>query len=60
MNGRHYKMMFLVTMQYALGITEPRTNIDYVFILRENIVSNRKRIYEATPGCSRHSKSFAR
>ena len=27
-----------------------RTNIDYVFILRENIVQNRKRIYECYAG----------
>ena len=47
MNGRHYKMMFIITMQYALGIPPNlRTNIDYVFILRENYVSNRKRLYE--------------
>jgi hypothetical protein len=51
MNGRHFKMMFIVTMQYALGIPPNlRTNIDYVFILRENIVSNRKRIYENYAG----------
>lgn len=47
MNGRHYSMMFIITMQYALGIPPNlRTNIDYVFILRENYVSNRKRLYE--------------
>ena len=47
MNGRHYKIMFIITMQYALGIPPSlRTNIDYVFILRENYVSNRKRLYE--------------
>lgn len=51
MNGRHYKLMFIVTMQYALGIPPNlRTNIDYVFILRENIVSNRKRLYESYAG----------
>ena len=34
-------------MQYPLGIPPAlRTNVDYVFILRENIMSNRKRIYE--------------
>ena len=45
MNGRHYKILFLLTMQYALGIPPNlRTNIDYVFILRENYVSNRKKI----------------
>ncbi len=47
MNGRHYSMMFIITMQYALGIPPNlRTNVDYVFILRENYVSNRKRLYE--------------
>jgi hypothetical protein len=38
-------------MQYPLGITPNlRTNIDYVFILRENIVANRKRIYDNYAG----------
>jgi hypothetical protein len=51
MNGRHYKIMFIITMQYALGIPPSlRTNIDYVFILRENYVSNRKRLYEQFAG----------
>ena len=51
MNGRHYNIMFLITMQYPLGIPPSlRTNIDYVFILRENLVSNRKRIYENYAG----------
>ena len=51
MNGRHYKTMFIITMQYALGVPPNlRTNIDYVFILRENYVSNRKRLYEHYAG----------
>ena len=51
MNGRHYKAMFIITMQYALGIPPNlRTNIDFTFILRENIVSNRKRLYEQYAG----------
>lgn len=51
MNGRHYKTMFIITMQYALGIPPNlRTNIDFVFILRENFISNRKRIYEQYAG----------
>ena len=51
MNGRHYKLLFLLTMQYALGIPPNlRTNIDYVFILRENYVSNRKRLYDHYAG----------
>lgn len=51
MNGRHWKILFMITMQYALGIPPNlRTNIDYVFILRENYVSNRKRLYEHYAG----------
>ena len=51
MNGRHYKLLFILTMQFALGIPPNlRTNIDYVFILRENYVSNRRRIYEHYAG----------
>ena len=51
MNGRHFKILFMITMQYALGIPPNlRTNIDYVFILRENYVSNRKRLYEHYAG----------
>lgn len=47
MNGRHYNIMFMITMQYPLGIPPNlRTNIDYVFILRENNICNRRRIYE--------------
>lgn len=51
MNGRHYKIMFVITMQYPLGIRPNlRTQIDYVFILRENLINNRKRIYENYAG----------
>ena len=51
MNGRHFRVFFIITMQYALGIPPNlRTNIDYVFILRENIVQNRKRIYDCYAG----------
>jgi Poxvirus A32 protein len=51
MNGRHKKLFFLVTMQFVLGISpELRTNVDYIFICRENIISNRKRLYDAFAG----------
>jgi hypothetical protein len=51
MNGRHWKIMLIITMQYPLGIPPAlRTNIDYVFILREPVISNRKRIYENYAG----------
>ena len=47
MNGRHYKAFFIITMQYALGIPPNlRTNVDYVFVLREPYNSNRKKLFE--------------
>ena len=51
MNGRHFKIMFIITCQYPLGLPPNlRTNIDYVFVLRENLVANRRRIYENYAG----------
>jgi hypothetical protein len=51
MNGRHIDMMTIITMQYPLGITPNlRTNVDFIFILRENILGNRRRIYENYAG----------
>jgi len=47
MNGRHIKVFLLITMQYVLGVPpDLRTNVDYVFILRENNYGNRRRMYE--------------
>jgi hypothetical protein len=51
MNGRHIDLMTIITMQYPLGITPNlRTNVDFVFILRESIVNNRRRIYDNYAG----------
>jgi hypothetical protein len=59
MNGRHWKIMLVITMQYPLGIPPTlRTNIDYVFILRENYIANRKRIYDNYAGMFPTFESF--
>ena len=59
MNGRHWKIMLIITMQYPLGIPPTlRTNIDYVFILREPYIANRKRIYENYAGMFPTFESF--
>jgi hypothetical protein len=51
LNGRHWGIMFILSMQYAIGITPIlRSNIDWVFILRENIVANRKKLYDNYAG----------
>lgn len=51
MNGRHYKILFLLTMQYPLGIPPSlRTCIDWIFIFREQYVKNRQRLYDNYAG----------
>jgi hypothetical protein len=51
MNGRHYNILFMITMQFALGIPPVlRGNIDYTFIFRDNIVKNRERLYHHYAG----------
>jgi len=50
-NGRHHHLSFILTMQYAVGIPpELRSNFDYIFLLAEDIISNRKRLYEQYAG----------
>ena len=45
-NGRHWKILFFLTMQYCMGIPPDfRTNIDYVFALRDNNIGNQKKLY---------------
>lgn len=59
MNGRHWKIMLIITMQYPLGVPPNlRTNIDYTFVLREPYLTNRKRIYENFAGMFPTFESF--
>jgi hypothetical protein len=51
MNGRHYKIFFLITMQFPLGIPPHlRANIDYIFIFRDNMIRNKQKLYEHYAG----------
>jgi hypothetical protein len=46
-NGRHWKMLHLLSLQYALDIKPViRTNIDGAFLLRETNKRNRKVLFE--------------
>lgn len=50
-NGRHRKIMFLLSMQFPLGLKpELRGNFDYIFLLSEDFISNQKRLYEHYAG----------
>jgi hypothetical protein len=51
MTGRHMHILFVILMQYPLGIPpQLRCNIDYVFLFRDNIIKNRERIFEHYAG----------
>jgi hypothetical protein len=47
LNGRHFNIFFILTMQYPFGIPPMlRSNIDYIFIFNEPSIQNRKKIYQ--------------
>jgi len=51
MNGRHFNLMFLITMQFSIQIPPAfRSQIDFVFIAKETFISNRRRLYEHYAG----------
>lgn len=59
MNGRHYMLTYMLTMQFSLGITpELRSNFDYIFLLGEDFISNQKRIYDHYAGIFPSFDSF--
>ena len=47
LNGRNFRLMLIIALDLGAGI-EPvfRVNTDYIFILRENILSERKLLYK--------------
>ena len=52
MNGRHYGVSLFLTAQYCGDIPPAiRSNIDYVFVLREPLINVREKIYKNLFGC---------
>ncbi len=59
MNPRTYRLSLFISMSYAMGIPPAiRTCFDYIFILRESIPANRKRLYEHYAGMFPTFESF--
>ena len=59
MNGRHWKIFFMLSMQYCMDLSpDLRANVDYVFILRENIVQNREKLYKSFFGVFPNFNTF--
>jgi hypothetical protein len=50
LNGRQIKILFIVAIPYTSIPPLLRTNVDFVFILREDLVNNRKMLYEKFAG----------
>jgi len=61
MNGRHYKITFILTMQAPLGI-EPalRDNIDYVFLYPMDNANQLKKVWDNYAGCIPDIRLFNR
>ena len=50
-NGRHDHISLLCCAQYMMEVdVSLRTNIDYVFTMRENILTNRQKLYKYSVG----------
>lgn len=59
LNGRHYDLFFMLTMQYPLGIgPDLRSNFDFIFIFGENYTNIRKKIYEHYAGMFKTFEAF--
>ncbi len=59
MNGRHYRIFFMLAMQYCMDLPPAlRSNIDYLFILKENIIQNREKIFKNFFGIFPNFESF--
>ena len=50
-NGRHWKMWFILSLQYCMDVLPTvRTNVEFIFILREANLRNRKALYDNYAG----------
>lgn len=60
-NGRHEKICFISSMQYCLDCPpDIRTNIDYVFALRDIVLANKQRLHKYFFGCFNRFDDFDR
>jgi hypothetical protein len=59
MNGRHSKIFTLVTAQWLMDVPPAmRANVDYVFVLKDNVRANRERVYTQFGGVFDDFHSF--
>ena len=50
-NGRHYKLLTVLSLQYTMGLNVSfRNQMDWVFLFKESIWANKKRLYDNFAG----------
>ena len=58
-NGRHRRILLMLIAQYAMQVSaELRSQVDYIFVLRENVLANRERIWKNFFGFFNNFSSF--
>ena len=61
MNGRHLQVTFMNALQYIMDMgPDLRTQVDYVFALRENIISNKMKLWRYFFGMFDKFEDFSR
>lgn len=60
-NGRHEHITYISSQQYCLDMPpDLRTNVDYVFCLKDNILANKQRLWKFFFGMFARFEDFAR
>jgi hypothetical protein len=58
-NGRHYKLLSILGMQTPMGISSSlRGQIDYTFLFKTNIESDKRKLFEHYGGCLKTFEIF--
>lgn len=61
LNGRHLHIAMVICAQYVMDLSpDLRTNVDYIFSMRENIISNRAKLHKFFYGMFEKYEDFAK
>ena len=61
LNGRHLLISMVICAQYIMDLSpDLRTNVDYIFSMRENIISNRAKLHKFFYGMFEKYEDFAK
>ena len=61
LNGRHLHIAMIICAQYVMDLSpDLRTNVDYIFAMRENIIANRAKLHKFFYGMFEKYEDFAK